>query len=83
METTSGGCAFLRATKDVTMKADIVEEITRIYGYDNFDIYSTNSLLSPIRYSVKRDNEYRTKRFLSDKYDMNEVTVISGMRQAT
>ncbi|MBR7060691.1 MAG: phenylalanine--tRNA ligase subunit beta, partial [Eubacterium sp.] len=24
-----------RATKDVTMKADIIEEITRIYGYDN------------------------------------------------
>ena len=62
-----------RATKDVTMKADIVEEITRIYGYDNFDIYSTNSLLSPIRHSLKRDNEYRIKRFLSDKYDMNEV----------
>ena len=27
-----------RSTKDVTMKADIIEEITRIYGYDNFDI---------------------------------------------
>ena len=26
-----------RATKDVTLKADIIEEITRIYGYDNFD----------------------------------------------
>lgn len=62
-----------RATKDVTMKADIVEEITRIYGYDNFDIYSTKSLLSPIRHSVVRDNEYRIKRLLSDKYDMNEV----------
>ena len=55
------------------MKADIVEEITRIYGYDNFDIYSTKSLLTPIRQSVERDNEYRMKVFLSDKYDMNEV----------
>ena len=27
-----------RATKDVTIKADIIEEITRIYGYDNFEI---------------------------------------------
>ncbi len=62
-----------RATKDVSMKADIVEEITRIYGYDNFDIYSTKSLLSPIRHSVERDNEYRIKILLSDKYDMNEV----------
>lgn len=62
-----------RATKDVTMKADIVEEITRIYGYDNFEINSTKSLLSPVRHSVERDNEYRIKIFLSDKYDMNEV----------
>jgi len=62
-----------RATKDVTMKADIVEEITRIYGYDNFDIYSTTSLLSPIRHSVERDDEYRIKSLLSHKYDMNEV----------
>ncbi|MDD4112181.1 MAG: phenylalanine--tRNA ligase subunit beta [Herbinix sp.] len=62
-----------RATKDVSLKADIVEEITRIYGYANFDIYSTKSLLSPIRHSVERDNEYRMKVLLSDKYDMNEV----------
>ena len=51
------------ATKDVTMKADIVEEITRIYGYDNFDVYSTKSLLTPLRHSVERDNEYRIKVF--------------------
>jgi len=62
-----------RATKDVTIKADIVEEITRIYGYDNFDAYSTKSLLSPIRHSVERDNEYKIKTMLSYKYDMNEV----------
>ena len=69
----SVGVPSWRATKDVSMKADIVEEITRIYGYDNFDIYSTKSLLSPIRHSVERDNEYRIKIFLSDKYNMNEV----------
>lgn len=69
----SVGVPSWRATKDVTMKADIVEEITRIYGYDNFDIYSTKSLLAPVRHSVDRDNEYRIKTFLSDKYDMSEV----------
>lgn len=62
-----------RATKDVTIKADIVEEITRIYGYDNFDMYSTKSLISPVHHSLTRDNEYRIKTILSDKYDMNEV----------
>ncbi|MDF2539221.1 MAG: hypothetical protein K0S76_2242, partial [Herbinix sp.] len=39
-----------RATKDVTMKADIIEEITRIYGYDNFEVKSTMSLLTPVRH---------------------------------
>lgn len=62
-----------RATKDVTIKADIVEEITRIYGYDNFSIYSTKSLLTPIRQSNERDNEYKIKLLLSSKYHMNEV----------
>jgi phenylalanyl-tRNA synthetase beta chain len=62
-----------RATKDVTIKADIVEEITRIYGYDNFSIYSTKSLLTPICQSNERNNEYKIKLLLSNKYHMNEV----------
>jgi len=62
-----------RATKDVTMKADIIEEITRIYGYDNFDIRSTKSLLTPIRHSVERNNEYQMKLLLSERYAMSEV----------
>jgi phenylalanyl-tRNA synthetase beta chain len=69
----SVGVPSWRATKDVTIKADIVEEITRIYGYDNFEVYSTKSLLTPVRQSVERDNEYRIKVLLADKYDMNEV----------
>lgn len=62
-----------RATKDVTMKADIIEEITRIYGYDNFDIRSTKSFMIPVRHSVERDNEYRMKQLLTERYAMNEV----------
>lgn len=62
-----------RATKDVTMKADIIEEITRVYGYDNFDVKSTKSLLTPIRHSVERDNEYKMKVMLAERYAMHEV----------
>lgn len=62
-----------RATKDVTMKADIIEEITRIYGYDNFDVKSTKGYLVPVRHSVERSNEYRIKELLSERYAMNEV----------
>ncbi len=62
-----------RATKDVTIKADIIEEITRVYGYDNFDVRSTKNLLTPVRHSVERDNEYRMKLLLAERYAMNEV----------
>ena len=62
-----------RATKDVTIKADIIEEITRIYGYDNFDLQSTKSLLAPIRPDKARENEYRAKQMLADRFAYNEV----------
>ena len=62
-----------RATKDITINADIIEEITRIYGYDNFEIKSTKSFLTPVRRSVERDNEYRMKLLLSERYAMSEV----------
>ncbi len=62
-----------RATKDVTIKADIIEEITRIYGYDNFDLCSTKSLLAPVRPDKARENEYRIKQTLADRFGFSEV----------
>lgn len=62
-----------RATKDVTMKADIIEEITRIYGYDNFELKSTSSLLTPVREDKAREGEYQMKKLLADRYTFSEV----------
>lgn len=62
-----------RATKDVTLKADIIEEITRIYGYDNFEITTTKSSLCPVRETVEKSEERRTKDILVQKYALNEV----------
>lgn len=62
-----------RATKDVTIKADIIEEITRIYGYDNFEITTTKSSLIPVRETVEKREERRTKDILVQKYSLNEV----------
>lgn len=62
-----------RATKDVTIKADIIEEITRIYGYDNFEIKTTKSSLFPVREAVEKSDEARIKDILVQKYQMNEV----------
>lgn len=62
-----------RATKDVTIKADIIEEITRIYGYDNFEIKTTRSKLKPVRYTVQKSEESQIKDILVQKYLMHEV----------
>ena len=62
-----------RATKDVTIKADIIEEITRIYGYDNFEIRTSASPLRPVRRETVKSHEDRMKDLLVNSYRMHEV----------
>jgi len=62
-----------RATKDVTMKADIIEEITRIYGYDNFAVHTTRSPLYPVRMDEVKRNEEKIKDILVKRYDLHEL----------
>lgn len=62
-----------RATKDVTIKADIVEEITRIYGYDNFDVNTTRSPLYPVRVDPVKSDEERIKDILVKRYSLHEL----------
>ncbi len=62
-----------RSTKDVTIKADIIEEISRIYGYDNFEVCTSTSPLRPIRAEVQKSYEDRMKDILVDSYKMHEV----------
>ena len=62
-----------RATKDVTIKADIIEEITRIYGYDNFDVHTANAPLYPVRAAQEKTDEDRIKDILVKRYSMHEL----------
>lgn len=62
-----------RATKDVTIKADIIEEITRIYGYDNFSIITTKSPLKPVKSSPVRAQSNEIKDILVKHYNLHEV----------
>ncbi len=62
-----------RATKDVTIKADIIEEITRIYGYDNFDVFTSDSKLAPVRKEILKSDEDRMKDILVKSYRLHEV----------
>ena len=62
-----------RATKDVTIKADIIEEITRIYGYDNFEIHTANAPLFPTRPEPVKKDEDNIKDILVKKYALHEL----------
>lgn len=62
-----------RATKDVTIKADLIEEITRVYGYDNFEIKSSRSLLTPVRQDPEHECEYAVKQLLAQSFALSEV----------
>lgn len=62
-----------RATKDVSIKADLVEEIARVYGYDNILPKSKVTELKIVRKDVAKENEYTIKDLLSKKYNMSEI----------
>lgn len=69
----SVGVPTWRATKDVTIRADIIEEITRIYGYDNFEISSTKAVLSPVRTRTALTDEEATRDLLVEKFGLHET----------
>ena len=62
-----------RITKDVTIKADIIEEITRIYGYDNFEINTTRSPLYPVKMTEVKNDEEKIKDILVKKFNLHEI----------
>ncbi|MBP3437274.1 MAG: phenylalanine--tRNA ligase subunit beta [Clostridia bacterium] len=62
-----------RATKDVTIKADLIEEVTRIYGYDNFEITTSTSPLYPVRPDRAKSDDNRAKDILVEAFALHEV----------
>ena len=63
-----------RSTKDIKNDADVIEEITRVYGYDNFKPQPLK-----LNLEIKHDEtseylkEYEIKRILAEKYNLHEV----------
>ena len=62
-----------RATKDVSGKADIIEEMSRIYGYDNIVPRTNLWKVSPVREDETRTLEYASKKLLAEKYGLSEI----------
>ncbi|MDO4283295.1 MAG: phenylalanine--tRNA ligase subunit beta [Clostridia bacterium] len=62
-----------RATKDVSQRADIIEEIARIHGYDNIEPKTNLWKIAPVQKDATRELEYSLKELLASKYGMSEV----------
>ena len=62
-----------RATKDVSQKADIIEEIARIHGYDNITPESNLWKIAPVEKDPARELEYSSKELLATKYGASEI----------
>ena len=62
-----------RATKDVSIKEDLIEEVLRMYGYDNIKASTMNMPLIPVEQLPIHVFEYKVKRLLAEKYGLNEL----------
>lgn len=63
-----------RATKDITINADIIEELARMYGYENFELIPLKLDLIFKTHENIWDEEYKVKRYLATKFNLSEVT---------
>ena len=62
-----------RGTKDVSIKEDLVEEIFRMYGYDNIKSQPMSMPLQPVEQIPTHTVEYEIKHALASKFHLNEV----------
>lgn len=62
-----------RATKDIKIKQDLIEEIARIYGLEQFTPKPLKLDLDPIEHETVFTAEYDIKHSLAMKFDMHEV----------
>ena len=62
-----------RGTKDVSIKEDLVEEIFRMYGYDNINSQAMEMPLQPVDQIPTHQCEYEIKYALASLFGLNEV----------
>lgn len=62
-----------RGTKDVSIKEDLVEEIFRMYGYDNIKSASMEMPLQPVEQIPTHTIEYQIKHALASMFGLSEV----------
>lgn len=62
-----------RATKDVTIPVDIVEEVARIYGYNNIVPEPVKETINPVEQNREHLLEYDVKQLLAERFGLNET----------
>ncbi len=62
-----------RSTKDITIAADVIEEISRMYGYENFEHVPLKMAMSFGNPEKTYDLEYKVKYLLATKYNLHEI----------
>lgn len=62
-----------RATKDISLAVDLIEEIARMYGYENFTPKPLKIDVTFTEHEFDFTNMFEIKKFLCDRYSLNEV----------
>lgn len=62
-----------RATKDVTQPIDLIEEIGRMYGYDNIEEQAPEVVIAPIRLYEHLDTIKTTREVMCRVFGFDEV----------
>ena len=68
-----------RATKDISIADDLVEEVARIYGYDNIEPRMPNVLMEVPDSSQARNLEHKLRNILALELGLDEVYNYSFM----
>jgi len=72
-----------RSTGDVSIKADIMEEVARLYGYENFEPTSITTTFTGAINQLDKDLVRRIKEYLSVRCGMQEVFTYPWMETPT
>ena len=62
-----------RSTGDVSIKADIMEEVARMYGYENFEATTITTSFDSAINQLDVDLVRRIKEYLAFRCDMQEI----------
>ena len=71
-----------RSTGDVSIQADIMEEVARMYGYENFEAEPITTTFDGAINQLDKDLERRIKEYLSIRCGMQEIFTYPWMEES-